>query len=472
MKTGNPPHGDPAEGWGDRNMEPSEGKVTEPLNSGDISTRLARIAELARNHPDRAFRSLHHAIDVEWLREAYRRTRKGGAMGVDGQGAKDFAMNLEANLQSLLDRFRTGAYRAPPVRRVHITKADGRSTRPIGIPTFEDKVLQRAVAMLLEAIYETEFHPGSFGFRPGRNAHDALESLRNGLMSMRGGWVLEVDIKSFFDTLDHGALRQFLDRRVTDGVVRRAIDKWSKAGVLDGGELTHPDQGTPQGGVISPLLANIYLHEVLDRWFESDLKPRLRGRSFLVRYADDFVLVFEREDDARKAYDVLPKRFGKYGLTLHPDKTRLVRHTRPSYRDDDPGEGPGSFELLGFNHHWERSLKGYWVIKRTTMRSRFTRAIRAVRQWCRLNRHRPIAEQSHALGKKLQGHYGYYGITGNFEALARFMREVEKAWHKWLSRRSQRSYIPWPDFARILKRHPLPRPRVVHSHLAARPANP
>ena len=446
--------------------------MSEPLNSGDISTRLARIAELARNHPDRAFRSLHHAIDIDWLREAYRRTRKDGATGVDGQRAADFAMDLEGNLQNLLGQFRTGAYRAPPVRRVHITKADGRSTRPIGIPTFEDKVLQRALAMLVEAICEPEFHPGSFGFRPGRNAHDALESLRNGLMSMRGGWVLEVDIKSFFDTLDHGVLRQFLDRRLTDGVLRRAIDKWLKAGVLEGRELSRPEQGTPQGGVISPLLANIYLHEVLDRWFEADVKPRLKGQAFLVRYADDFVIAFAREDDARKVLDVLPKRFGKYGLTLHPDKTRLVNFTRPSYRDDDPGEGPSSFELLGFNHHWGRSLKGYWVVKRTTMRSRFTRAIRAVRQWCRLNRHRPVPEQCNALGQKLRGHYGYFGIIGNFEALARFAREVEKAWHKWLCRRSQRSYIPWPRFAKLLKRHPLPRPRIVHGHPAARSANP
>ena len=453
-------------------MEPNEGKMSEPLNSGSIPTRLVRIAELARSHPDRAFKSLHHAIDVEWLREAYRRTRKDGAVGVDGQSASDFARDLEVNLLDLLTKFRTGDYRAPPVRRVHIAKADGRSTRPIGIPTFADKVLQRAVTMLLESIYETEFQPVSYGFRPGRGAHDALEAVRTGLMSMGGGWVLEVDIRSFFDTLDHGFLRQFLDRRVTDGVVRRGIDKWLKAGVLEGGELSHPDQGTPQGGVISPLLANIYLHEVLDRWFEADVRPRLKGAAFVVRYADDFVIAFARAEDARKVWNVLPKRFGKYGLTLHPEKTRLVRFTRPPYRGDDPGEGPGSFELLGFNHHWGRSMKGFWVVQRTTMSSRFTRSIRAVRQWCRKNRHRPVAEQSKALGQKLRGHYGYYGITGNFEALARFVREVEKAWHKWLSRRSQKSYLPWPIFAKLLKRHPLPRPRIVHSYLVARPAKP
>lgn len=453
-------------------MEPNEGKVSESLNSGSISTRLERIAELARKYPERAFMSLHHVIDVEWLREAYRRTRKSGAVGVDGRSATDFERELEDNLRGLLDRFRTGSYRAPPVKRVHIPKGDGRSTRPIGVPTFEDKVLQRAVAMLLEAVYEQDFHPCSFGFRPGRNAHAALEELRSGLMSMRGGWVLEIDIKSFFDTLDHGALRSFLDKRVTDGVIRRAIDKWLKAGVLEAGTVTHPDEGTPQGGVISPLLANVYLHEVVDRWFAVDVKPRLKGRAFLVRYADDMVMVFEREDDARRVLDVLPKRFGKYGLSLHPDKTRLVRFTRPRPDGGAGGDGPGSFDLLGFNHHWGRSRRGYWVVQRTTMHSRFTRAIKSVRAWCRAHMHSPIAAQRDALALKLNGHFGYYGITGNFEALARFAREVERAWHKWLSRRSQKSYLPWPIFTKLLATHRLPRPRIVHSAFAKDAAKP
>jgi group II intron reverse transcriptase/maturase len=234
-----------------------------------------------------ALTTLAHHIDVDFLREAYRRTRKDGAPGVDRQTADEYAQNLEANLQALLDRFKSGTYRAPPVKRVHIPKGDGSKTRPIGIPTFEDKVLQRAVAMVLEAIYEQEFLDCSYGFRPNRSAHQALDALWKTLTEMKGGWVLEVDIKGFFDSLDHGHLRGFLDQRVRDGVLRRAVDKWLKAGVMEAGVLTHPDAGTPQGGVVSPLLANVYLHEVLDRWFETQVRPRLVGRATLIRYADD-----------------------------------------------------------------------------------------------------------------------------------------------------------------------------------------
>jgi group II intron reverse transcriptase/maturase len=233
------------------------------------------------------FTTLAHHIDVDWLREAYRRTRKDGARGVDGQTAADYASNLEDNLRSLLDRAKSGTYRAPPVRRVHIPKGDGKQTRPIGIPTFEDKVLQRAVAMILEAVYEQDFQDFSYGFRPGRSAHQALQALHKGLARMAGGWVLEVDIRKFFDTLDHEHLREILRRRVRDGVLLRLIGKWLNAGVLEGLELSYPESGTPQGGVISPLLANIYLHEVLDEWFVRDVKPRLNGPAFLVRYADD-----------------------------------------------------------------------------------------------------------------------------------------------------------------------------------------
>src|SRR5258706_6667873 len=287
----------------------------------NVSTKLSRIAELARSAPTLVLTTLAHHVDVDFLREAHRRTRKDGAVGVDGRTAEDFAKDLEKNLESLEDGLKSGRYRAPPVRRVHIPKGEGK-TRPLGIPTFEDKVLQRGVAMLLEAVYEQDFHDCSYGFRPGRSAHDALDVIWKGAMGMRGGWVLDADIQSFFDSIDHGKLREILDKRVKDGVVRRAIDKWLAAGVLEAGSISYSNEGTPQGGVISPLLANIFLHEVLDEWWVKDVMPRLRGRAQLVRYADDFVIIFEREDDALRVMDVLPKRFGKYGLTLHPEKTR------------------------------------------------------------------------------------------------------------------------------------------------------
>jgi len=286
MKQGNQPKGTLWREGGAGLTELLEGKMTGTPSPLDISTRLQRIAELAKKAPV-ALTTLAHHIDIEFLREAYRRTRKDGATGVDGQTATMYAEKLDENLRSLLDRFKSGTYKAPPVRRVNIPKGDGAKTRPIGIPTFEDKVLQRAVTMVLEAIYEQDFLPCSFGFRPGRSAHDALQVLWEGLMEMGGGWVLEVDIQGFFDSLDHGHLRDFLDQRVRDGVVRRTINKWLKAGVLDGGTLSRPDAGTPQGGVVSPLLANVYLHEVLDKWFESEVKPRLDGRALLIRYADD-----------------------------------------------------------------------------------------------------------------------------------------------------------------------------------------
>lgn len=432
---------------------------TQGLES--ISTRLQRIAELARRRPQEALTTLAHHIDLDLLLEAYRRTRKDGAVGVDGRTAQTYAENLEGNLRVLLERAKSGTYRAPPVRRVHIPKGDGRRTRPIGIPTFEDKVLQRAVAMVLEAVYEPSFQDGSYGFRPGRSAHQALQVLWKGLMDMGGGWVLELDIEHFFDSLDHQRLREIVRQRVRDGVLLRLIGKWLRAGVLEEGRLVHPEAGTPQGGVISPLLANVFLDEVLDGWFEDVVRPRLRGRCFFVRYADDAVLVFEREEDARRVFEVLPKRFAKYGLTLHPEKTRLVAFGRP--RRGGGGPRPGTFDYLGFTHYWGRSRRGFPAVLRKTARDRFTRSLRAVAQWCRAHRHFRIAEQQRALGQKLRGHYAYYGITGNYPAISRFYRATEAVWRKWLDRRSHRGQMKWDRFWRLKERYPLPPPRVVHS---------
>ena len=429
-------------------------------NPDTVSTKLHRIATLARQIVGAPLRTLAHHIDMDVLREAYRRTRKDGAVGVDQQTAQEYAEDVEANLRSLLDRAKSGRYRAPAVRRVHIPKGSrGEQTRPIGIPTFEDKVLQRAVSMVLEAVYEQEFLPCSYGFRPGRSAHQALDDLWKGGMAMAGGWVLELDIHRFFDTLDHGQLRAVLRQRVQDGVLLRLIGKWLHAGVLEEGQLHYPETGTPQGGVVSPVLSNIFLHTVLDVWFEQVVRPRLRGRAMLLRYADDAVLVFACEDDARRVWSVLPRRLARYGLTLHPEKTRLVPFRRPGRSPDQPG----TFAFLGFTHHWARSRKGHWVIKRKTARDRFTRAVKAVTAWCRLNRHAPLRHQQEMLGRKLQGHFAYYGITGNSSAIARFRFVVVETWCKWLRRRSWKSRLTWDRFHVLLARYPLPPARAIHS---------
>ncbi len=432
-----------------------------------MSTRLRRIAELAKQSPGRGFTSLAYFIDVLWLHVAYQRTRRDGAAGVDGQTAEGYEANLLDNLQSLLDRAKSGTYRAPPVRRVHIPKGTGPETRPLGIPTYEDKILQRAVVMALEAVYEQDFMDCSYGFRPGRSAHQALEALWQQAMAMGGGWIVEVDIRKFFDTLDRAHLRDLLQLRVRDGVVLRLIGKWLQAGVLEDGNLTFPDAGTPQGGVISPLLANVYLHYVLDAWFEREVKPRLRGHAFLIRYADDFVMGFACEKDARRVLEVLPKRFAKYGLQLHPEKTRLVPFQRPSTGPprgaSRPEPPPGTFDLLGFRHYWGRSRRGFWVVKRKTAPSRFRRALTTIAQWCRLHRHRPIAEQHQTLWQKLNGHYAYFGLTGNGKALQRLRYAVVRVWRKWLSRRTRGGPLPWPRFVALLERYPLPPPLVVHS---------
>ena len=432
-----------------------------------VLTKQQRIAELAKQSPEMGFTSLAHHIDLRWLYEAYLRTRPDGATGVDGQTRADYSAKLWDNLQSLLDRAKSGTYRAPPVKRVHIPKGTSGDTRPIGIPTFEDKVLQRAVVMVLEAVYEQDFLNCSYGFRPRRSAHQALDALWQQTMGLGGGWVLEVDIRKFFDTLDRAHLRELLRHRIRDGVLLRLIGKWLNAGVLEDGSISLPDAGTPQGGVVSPLLANVYLHYVLDVWFEREVKPRLKGRAFLIRNADDFVIGFASEEDARRVLDVLPKRFGRYGLTLHPDKTRLVPFQRPPHQDPPATASdcvrPGSFDLLGFTHFWGRSRRGFWVVKRKTAKDRLSRALKTIAHWCRLNRHHPIPEQHQTLSQKLRGHFAYYGITGNSYALSRFRALVVHTWKKWLARRRRRGFLSWAVFERLLQRYRLPLARAVHS---------
>jgi RNA-directed DNA polymerase len=435
--------------------------MTETQGSQDVSTKLERIAKLAKGKPGISLLTLAHHIDVDWLREAYRRTRKDGARGVDGQSAQQYAERLEENLGTLLERAKSGSYRAPPVRRVHIPKGNG-DTRPIGIPTFEDKVLQRAVAMVIGEVYEQDFYDFSYGFRPGRSAHQALEAIQNTAWRMKGGWLVEVDIKKFFDTVEHVHLREILRQRIGDGVLLRLIGKWLNAGVLEGLVLSYPDEGTPQGGVISPLLANIYLHTVLDDWFAKEVRPALAREAAMIRYADDLVVLFESKQDAERFLAVLPKRLGKYGLTLHPDKTRMVPFQRPDRVDGDE-DGPGTFDLLGFTHFWAVSRNGHWIVKQRTAKDRFSRALHRLREWCRWHRHDSLSAQHATLTKKLKGHYAFYGITSNFERISSFFNMAKRIWRTALSRRSQQR-MPWRKMQKLLERCPLPGPRIVHRY--------
>jgi RNA-directed DNA polymerase len=442
--------------------------MAETSSSITVSTKLERIAKLAREMPQVALTTLAHHIDLDWLREAYRRTRKDGATGVDRQTADEYARNLDDNLRSLLKRAKTGSYVAPPVRRVHIPKAgDGSQTRPIGIPTFEDKLLQRAVTMVLEAVYEQSFRDCSYGFRPGRSAHQALRVVQSQTVKMAGKWILEVDIRNFFGTLDHNHLGDIVRKRVRDGVLVRLIGKWLNAGVMENGAIEYPEAGTPQGGCVSPILANIYLHEVLDEWFAREVVPRLAGRAILARYADDVVIIFEHERDARRVLDVLPKRLAKYGLTLHPEKTRLIDFRRPDRRataspnnNGDARSRPDTFNLLGFTHHWAMSRKGFWVVKQKTAEDRFRRALKRIAQWCRQYRHEPVREQWTALRRKLLGHFGYFAVIGNLRTLRNFRHQVCGVWRKWLNRRSQRAHMTWEVMNRLLERYPLPQPHI------------
>ena len=436
------------------------------MDPANLSTKRQRIAELARTKPGVALCSLHHVIDLDWMKEAYRLTRKDGAPGIDGVTAADYEVNLQANLLGLLERIKSGRYHAPPVRRVYIDKADG-SKRPLGIPSFEDKVAQRAVIMVLDAIYEEDFYPCSYGFRRGRSAHQALHALRSDLWAKRLHWVVDIDIRKYFDSIPHPYLRTFLDQRVTDGVIRRMIDKWLKAGVVEDGLLRHMTEGSPQGGVVSPCLSNVFLHHVLDDWFATEVAPRLKGASTLVRFADDAVMAFANLDDAKRVLAVLGKRLGRFGLTLHPDKTRLVDF-RPQQTESTrhPRTDGTTFDFLGLTHVWGRSRRGKDMVLQVTAKSRFARALAAVSDWCRTHRHWSIRDQHNHLSSMMRGHFAYYGVGGNSRRLRWFANQVMRLWQKWLSRRDRQNVFQWTRFNEMLKHHPLPQPKIFHPYAA------
>lgn len=427
-----------------------------PLSS--VSTRQRHIAQMARKYAASPLTTLSHHMDEPWMREAYRRVRRDSAPGVDGQSVADYGMNLEQNLRGLLERAKNGSYRAAPVKRAYIPKNET-ETRPIGIPTVENKVLERAVVMLLEPVYEIEFKDCSYGFRPKRSTHQALEAVRREAMAMGGGWVLDVDVRQYFDTIPHEQLREVLSRRIGDGVINRLIGKWLKAGVWESGTVTYPEAGTPQGGVISPMLSNIYLHEVMDCWFEEEIKPELKAQASLVRFADDFVVVCSERAEAETLLERIRTRFAGYGLTIHPEKTRIVDFRHPW----KSGQKPQTFDFLGFTHYWGKTRKGGYAVKRKTQGKKFRAALQRVEQWCKSNRHRPLRDQHTQLCAKLQGHYAYYGIRGNYRALANFHHAVTRRWHYWLMRRS-REGLNGASLWRTLGYFALSPPRIVHGH--------
>jgi RNA-directed DNA polymerase len=429
----------------------------------DVSTslhmlpKLLEVTERVKRYPQGLTLALAHLLDPEMLQAGYHRIRKGAAVGVDGVDKEQYGQDLDRKIKGLHERLCTGRYRHQPIRRVHIPKAPGK-TRPIGISTVEDKVVQNALSAVLQAVYEPVFLTCSYGFRPGRRAHDAITALNAAAMGGQTRWVLEADIQTFFDSIDRKMLMEFMSLRIADKSFLRLVGKCLHVGILDGTEYTEPDEGTVQGSTLSPILGNVYLHHVLDTWFEQEVQPRLHGRATLVRYADDLVICFERKDDADRVMTVLPKRMAKHNLTLHPEKTRLLPFHRP--QGDDGGMKPETFDFLGFTAYWRRSRKGSWVPAFKTRKASQRKAIVAIGQWCRGHRHSPVKAQHAALSSRLRGHFNYFGINGNLPQMARVLHAVKCVWRKWLRRRSQRTTMTWARFAAFLAAQPLPAPRI------------
>ena len=428
------------------------------LTLEDMSPGLVKVVERAKREPEGRFHALAHLIDVPALQRAYRRQRRDAAVGVDGVTKDQYGQSLEANLQDLHGRLKAKRYRHQPIRRVHIPKAQGK-TRPIGISAFEDKLVQDAVREVLEAIYEQDFLDCSYGFRPGRSAHDAVRTLKRIVDEGEVQWIFEADIVSFFDSLDRNELKKMLEVRVVDGSLQRLIGKCLHVGVLDGETFVEPELGTAQGSVLSPLLGNVYLHYVLDLWFKTEVTPRLQGKATLIRYCDDFLIGFEREDDARRVMAVLGKRLGRFGLALHPDKTRLLLFRRPP-RTQQSGKSPATFDFVGFTFYWRRTRTGHWRMWCKTRRASLRRAKTSIYDWCRRHRHLSIEEQHAALNRRVRGHFNYFGVSGNYPSLMRLVEATKRAWYKWLRRRSQRARLNWERFTDMLRWWPLPRPRI------------
>jgi RNA-directed DNA polymerase len=427
-------------------------------------TKLDRLTELAKEDRKRQFYSIAHMITPEALYAAYRGLRKKASAGVDGVTYEMYERDAARNIQTLHERLKNGKYQAQPLRRVYIRKENGKQ-RPLSIPALEDKIVQKAMVEILNAIYEQDFLGCSYGFRPGKGQHQALNEVGRVVCTRPTAWIVELDITAYFDSIVRKQLMELIEKRVRDGSVLRLIRKWIQAGVIEEGRLLVSETGTGQGQTISPLLANIYLHYVLDEWFENEVKPRLRGEAHEIRFADDAVLSFRYKEDAERVMEVLPKRFAKYGLTLHPEKTRLLEFGRyaEEHAKRQGKKKPGTFDFLGLTHICARSRKGKFAVHVRTMKKRFRRGLTAIAKWCQENRHAPVDEQQKTLNAKLRGHYQYYGRPTNYRKLREFYQEVCHIWRKWLSRRTRGNGMTWEKFTAILRRHPLLRPRIYHS---------
>ena len=442
-----------------------EQNTPRTLSRNGVPSALERVREAAsRDRKQRFTALLHHVYDVDRLKAAYFALKRDAAAGVDGETWRQYGEGLEARLQDLADRLRRGAYRARPVRRVWIPKADGRQ-RPLGVPALEDKIVQRAVVEVLNAIYELDFREFSYGFRPGRSPHQALDALAAGITTRRVNWVLDADIRGFFDTLDHGWLVKFIEHRVADRRVVRLIQKWLTAGVLEDGQRTRSEVGTVQGGSVSPLLANIYLHYVFDLWVQRWRLKQARGDIVVVRFADDFVVGFEHRQEAEQFLIELRERFTRFSLELHADKTRLIefgRRARQNRKRRREGK-PETFNFLGFTHSCGKTRRGGFTVLRKTMRRRLQTKLKDVKQELRRRMHWPVPEQGAYLRSVVRGHVRYYGVPMNGAALSMFRMAVGRLWWRTLKRRSQRHRMPWQRMTEYIDRW-LPPAHVCHPY--------
>jgi RNA-directed DNA polymerase len=452
---------------------PAEGNTASKTRPGRSAgpgapSALDRVREVAVRDRQARFTALLHHVDVDRLRAAYRAIRPQAAPGVDGVTWAAYGQDLEDNLHDLHQRLHSGRYRARPSRRAYIPKADGR-LRPLGIAALEDKIVQRAVVEVLNAVYEADFRGFSYGFRPGRNPHQALDALTVGIQRRSVGWVLDADIRDFFGQLDRGWLRTFLEHRIADKRVLRLIDKWLAAGVVEDGTWSQTVEGAPQGASVSPLLANVYLHYVFDLWADWWRRRHAHGEVIIVRWADDFIVGFQYRDDAERFLNELRGRFARFGLELHPDKTRLIefgRHAAKRRRARGLGK-PETFDFLGFTHICAKTRTGRFWVRRITISKRMRAKLREVKDQLKERRHQSVPEQGRWLASVVRGHCAYYAVPGNRTAVASFRTQVTKLWHEALERRSQRIRINWGRMDRLATRW-LPPARVLHPFPDAR----